>query len=224
MDHLDEVAGAARSAVQITAFGGRGLAGAAGGTRRRLKAGRDRGEDRVETADRLRLAADHQAEAALEAEDPPAGTNVDEVDALRCERLGAVDVVAVVAVAAVDDDVVRLEHGCELVDDQAGDCGRHHHPDRARLVEFRDELFERGSADRAFAAQELHRVEVLVVDDALVAVTRQPPHEIGAHAAEADHPKLHLKPPSGRCRCDDGGSVESGRWSSCRGRASGWNR
>jgi hypothetical protein len=31
MDHLDEVAGAARSAVQIAAFGGRGLAGAARG-------------------------------------------------------------------------------------------------------------------------------------------------------------------------------------------------
>ena len=57
----------------------------------------------------LRLAADHHAVAALQAPDAAAGADVDVVDALRREFLGAADVVDVVGVAAVDEDVARLE-------------------------------------------------------------------------------------------------------------------
>ena len=51
--------------------------------------------------------ADHQAVAAVEAEDAAAGAAVDEVDALLAQLLGPADVVAVVGVAAVDDRVAR---------------------------------------------------------------------------------------------------------------------
>ena len=53
-----------------------------------------RGEDRVEAADRLRLAADHQAEAALEPVDAAAGADIQVVDTFGHKCVGAVDVVA----------------------------------------------------------------------------------------------------------------------------------
>ena len=51
------------------------------------------------------------------------------------------------------------------------------------------------------------RVGAHVVDDALVAVAHQPPHEVGAHPAEADHPELHPAPlvrDAQLARCDGG--------------------
>ena len=64
-------------------------------------------KQRVEVGHDVVLAADHQAEAPLEAEHAAAGADVDVVHALGRQRLGPVDVVAVVGVAAVDDDVAR---------------------------------------------------------------------------------------------------------------------
>ena len=64
----------------------------------------------LEVVDDLLLAADHQAEAALEAPDAAARAAVDVVDALLAQRRRVPDVVDVVRVAAVDDDVAGLEH------------------------------------------------------------------------------------------------------------------
>ena len=63
--------------------------------------------------DRLLVAADHHAIAALEAPDAARRADIDIVDALLGQRLGAADVVLVEGVAAVDDDVVRLEQRAE---------------------------------------------------------------------------------------------------------------
>src|SRR5438552_28110 len=76
--------------------------------RRRLHRRRQRGEDRVEVLDHLRLAADHLAVAALQAPDAAAGADIDIMQALRLQLGGAADVVDVVRVAAVDDDVPLL--------------------------------------------------------------------------------------------------------------------
>ena len=59
--------------------------------------------------DDLGLAADHLAEAALQSPYAAAGAGIDVVDALGAQRLGAAEVVDVVGVAAVDQDVARLE-------------------------------------------------------------------------------------------------------------------
>ena len=83
----------------------------------RLDAGRDGLEQRVEVRDDLVLAADHQAVAALEAEHAAAGADVDVVDALLAQLGRPVDVLAVVGVAAVDDDVARLHQLGQLLDD-----------------------------------------------------------------------------------------------------------
>ena len=69
--------------------------------------------------DRVVVAADHQAVAALEAEDAAAGADVDVVDALLAQLRGPADVVAVVGVAAVDDDVALVQQRGDLVDDPA---------------------------------------------------------------------------------------------------------
>ncbi len=85
-------------------------------------AGRERLEDRVQVLGRpCCLAADHQAEAALEAKDAAARAAVDIVDADRLELLRPDDVVTVIRVAAIDDDVAfgqqRLEPVQRRLDD-----------------------------------------------------------------------------------------------------------
>ena len=154
--------------------------------------GRQRGEDRVEPLDGAVGAADHQAVAALEAEDAAAGAAVDVVDPLLADLGGAADVVAVVGVAAVDDRVAGLEHGGHVLDRLLGDlAGRDHHPDRARRAQLRGQLLQRGGALGALAGQLGDRVGVDVVGDDLVAVAHQPARHVGAHPAEADDSQLH---------------------------------
>jgi hypothetical protein len=55
----------------------------------------------------------------------------------------SIHVVAVVAVASVDDDVAHLEVVGHVGDHTPGDPGRHHHPDHAGQVEFRRDVRER---------------------------------------------------------------------------------
>jgi hypothetical protein len=111
VDHLDEVPGSVRATVEIALFGRGGVAGLAFRPPRRVDARRERGEDRAEPGDDLVLPADHQAKAALEPEHAAGGADVDEMDALRSERGRAVEVIAVVAVAAVDDGDAELRDG-----------------------------------------------------------------------------------------------------------------
>src|SRR5205807_2929021 len=101
VDHLHEVPGAVGAAVQIAVLRRRGLAVATRRPRRRLDAGSDGAEDRVQVADDVVLAPDHQAVPPLDAPDPAAGAAVHVVDAAGFEGGGAVDVVTVIAVAAV---------------------------------------------------------------------------------------------------------------------------
>ncbi len=62
---------------------------------------------------------------------------------LRSKRSARVDVVAVVAVAAVDQDVALLQQLRQLVQRLVGERGRHHHPDRPRRGQLGDELLAR---------------------------------------------------------------------------------
>ncbi len=70
-------------------------------------------EDRLEPLDHGRLAADHQAVAALETEHAAAGAGIDVGDLLGGQVLGAPDIVLEVRVAAVDHRVAGLEQGRE---------------------------------------------------------------------------------------------------------------
>jgi hypothetical protein len=94
--HLDEVTGTSLPAVQVAKFGAGGLPGAAGGPGSGLDTGRDGREQRPQPLHHLRLTADHQAVAAIEAPDATACADVEIVNPLLVERGGAGDVVAVV--------------------------------------------------------------------------------------------------------------------------------
>src|SRR5260221_9855858 len=83
MHHLDEMAGAVRAAMNIAALRRAAFPGAARRSLDRADAGRERGEDRVEPPDRLGLAADHHAIAALQPPDAAPRPDIDVVDALR---------------------------------------------------------------------------------------------------------------------------------------------
>ena len=111
VDHLHEVPGAALAAVEIAVLL-RGDLVPARRARGCVDPRRERREDRLEPPERVLVAADHQAEPALEPEDAPARPAVEVVDPARSELLGAADVVRVVRVAAVDDRVSRLQALC----------------------------------------------------------------------------------------------------------------
>src|SRR6516165_4022856 len=107
--HLDEMPGPVRPAMQVTLFGGAAQLLASRRTRDVASSWRERREDRVETFDYLRLAADHHAIAALEPPHTAAGPDIDIMDAFSRQLLRAPDVVDVVGIAAVDQDVARLQ-------------------------------------------------------------------------------------------------------------------
>ena len=171
-------------------LGRRRLALAPRGARGGVDAGSDGAEDRLEPGDHLGLAADHQAEAALQPPDAAAGADVEVVEAAGAEVLGAMDVVAVVAVAAVDDGIPGLQASGEVVDGPPGERRRDHDPRRPRRPQPRDELVERPGADRPLLLEPAHGVGIDVEYDTLVPMTHQPAHQVGAHPAQADHAQL----------------------------------
>jgi hypothetical protein len=156
-------------------------------------AGRDGREDRIEVGDDLVLAADHQAEAALEAENAAGRADVHVVDTARGQLLGLGDVVSVVAVATVDDDVARLHKLRDLIDDAAGDRRRHHHPGDPRLLQLGDEVGQRFRSHRPLTGELRHRLGIHIRDHHLVAVTHQPAREVGAHPPKSHHSQLHRR-------------------------------
>ena len=73
-------------------------------------------------------------------------------------------------------------------------AGREHDPDGAGRFEMADKIAEIVARGGTLAGEAVHRVGALVVDDAVVSGAHQPPHDVAAHPAEADHPELHDAP------------------------------
>ena len=158
VDHLDEVPGAGRTAVQPAVVGRREV-----------------GQRGREVRDRLVGAADHEAVADLVAPDAARGARVDEDDALLGQRRRAPLAVGEARVAAVDEDVALAQQARELVDRLLGDIARgHHHPDRAAaLAEVLDELGERGGGRAALLGERRARTLRAVPGVHLVAGVEQ---------------------------------------------------
>jgi hypothetical protein len=91
------------------------------------------------------VAADHQAIAAVQTPDSAAGSAIDVVDALGLELGGAANVVMIVRVAAIDDDVARLQQRLERSQDRIDHGRGYHEPDSARLSQLLHELPQCGS-------------------------------------------------------------------------------
>ena len=157
----------------------------------RAHAGRELSEDRIETLHDRLLAADHHAKAALEAPHPAARSNVDVMDALGRDGFRAADVVDVIRVAAINQDVPRLEMGQEVRDGVVHGRRRDHQPHRPRLLKLLREVLKRGCACGFLLRKLLHGFGEEVIHDAIVTALDQPSHHVRAHAAQTDHPELH---------------------------------
>ncbi len=189
--HLHEVAGPGRTAVQVAELLGREVAFAAGRALDLAAAGGDGLQDGLDPREGLVGSPDHEAVPAVQAEDATAGSDVDVVDSLRLQCGGAANVVAVVRVAAVDDDVPRLEHLGELIDDAAGEAGGDHQPHHARALQGTGEIGQTRRARCAFGDEGGHGILIDVVDDAVVAIAHQPSHDVRAHPSQSHHRQLH---------------------------------
>ena len=193
VDHLDKVAGADRPGVQIPLLHPLIAPVAAGCQRDAALAGGERGEDRVQMLERLARAADHQAVATLQPPHAAGGAAVEIVDAVLGERRGAADVVAEIAVAAVDHHVARTEQATKGRHRVFGNRARgQHHPHRARArAEPLHHVGQRSRGDGAILRQGLGGFGAGVEHHALVASAHQPARDIAAHPAQADHANLH---------------------------------
>src|ERR1019366_1842015 len=107
---------------------------------------------------------------------------------------GPADVVFVEGIAAIDDNVVRLQQAAETLDRLFGDpAGRQHHPDGTRLFPQRlHHLGERSGGRGTLLRQRLARLDVGVEHHAVMPRLHQAARHIAAHVAEADHTDLHL--------------------------------
>ena len=194
--HLDEVARTRRSAVQIALLLRRQFTGT---TRRTLDITDTWGnglQDRVDDLDRFFVTAHHQAVAAFQTEDATAGTDVDVMKALLPEPASAPYIVAVVGVAAVNDDVALVEQPGQLVDGLPCDASGDHHPDRTRPLELVDKFLQREAAGRSLTLKLLDGIGIHIKDDTFVPVTHQTANDVGTHPAQTDHSQLHGNPSS----------------------------
>ena len=146
MDHLDEVAGAVRTAMQIAHFGLAERTGSTRRPRRGFHTGSQRTEDRVEMLNDRILAADHVAVAAFKPPHAATDTDIDVVDLLCLQFTGAADVVVVVRIAAFDNDVVRLQQRHQRVQHGIHRRRRQHQPHGARLGQCLDEVRQAAGA------------------------------------------------------------------------------
>src|SRR5438067_9250570 len=131
MHHLDEMARAGRTTIEIALFDPRIAAHAPRRFGNRAAARRQRCEDRVEMVGGLSVAADHHAIAAFEAPDAAARSDIEVADALGIEQLGVSDVIMEKGIAAIDQGVAGLEKTGELKDRAMRYCASRQH-DRNR--------------------------------------------------------------------------------------------
>ena len=95
-------------------------------------------------------------------------------------------------VAAVDQDIAGFQQAGQLDDRVVGDLARREHdPDRARLLQLVHEIGKVAARRGSLTGQTAHRLGAFVVDDAAMAGSHQPPHDVAAHPAKADHTELH---------------------------------
>ena len=110
-------------------------------------------EDGVEILYGFVVAANHHAVTPLQPPDTAAGADINVMDALGCEFLGATNVVNVVRIAAVNQDVASLQIRHDVGDGLVDHCCRHHQPDRARLLQLARHVLQRRASYRLLLRQ-----------------------------------------------------------------------
>ena len=167
VDHLDEVAGAARPGMQVALLGAGVAALAAArwrGCRRVPGASAREDRDRAARTDRL-LAADHQAVAALEPPHAAAGADVEVVRgpsacSSPARRTSSFQKVLPPSMMVSPGASSRPSSRDRRLGRRAR---RQHHPHGARRVERRDQLGEAGRRRRPLARQRPPRRRIAVI-------------------------------------------------------------
>ena len=72
-----------------------------------------------------------------------------------------------------------------------GTSGGHHEPGDARLVQFADEIIQRGGRDRALARDLFHIFGAQVSDYEFMTTADQATRHVSAHPAQTDHSQTH---------------------------------
>src|SRR5712692_3207228 len=109
VNHLDEMPGTGRTAMEVT-FVRSALLLLAPGRAGNLAASWCKGpEDGLEMSESLFFSPDHQAVASLRSPDAAARTHVQVLDASPFQGVSAAHIIFIVGVAAVDNDVTRLQ-------------------------------------------------------------------------------------------------------------------
>ena len=177
--HLDEVAGTIGADV--------------GHARLTVHLGGDGLEDRAQGLPGFRSATGHQGRAVERALLATRHAAAHEVEALGAHFLLTLDGVLEEGVAAVDDDVARLEHLFQLLDSRVGRCTGLDHDNRGtRALQGCGELLECfGRHEVAFGAMLIHQLfgaGVVAVEQChRVAVACQVARQVGTHRSQSDH-------------------------------------
>ena len=181
--------------------------------------GGDRLEDRLDVRPGVGVAPGHDRRPLQRPFLAPGDPRADEEDPLLLQGTGAPGGVGVVGVAAVDQDVARLEQGDQLVDHRIdGGAGLDHDHDLARPLERADQLGDGVAADDLLplpsAVDEVVDLGRGPVEDRdRVAVALHVQHEVLAHHGQADQADV-----GGRFRCVHLGSLNlsGGSFEGCR--------
>ncbi len=104
----------------------------------------------------------------------------------------AMDVVAVVRIAAVDDYVPGFEQRHDITKRTVDGRGGNHQPDCPRSSHLLHHVVKRRGHGGACLPQTVNHQGLAAVDDALLAFQQQAPHHAGAHPAQSDHSDLHF--------------------------------
>ena len=192
VDHLDEMPGPVRAAMQKALFGAAAACFSSGGRRCGASAGRECRKDRLQVPDNVVLAANHQAVAAVEPGDAAAGADIDVMDPLFLQCRCAMDIVTVVRIATIDDDIASFKQRTQFRKFLINHGGRHHQPDGARGFHGCDHLLKRGSTDGTQALKAGDCCRLRVMDDAVLALLKQAAHHARTHAPQTNHSYLHF--------------------------------
>ena len=182
MDHLDVVAGAFGADI-----GAAGLA---------IDLGRHLGDDRLDAGIGLARAARHHARTFERAFFAARNAHADELDVAFLQVMEATVRVGIERVAAIDDDVARLQVRQQFLDHLIDRLtGLDHDDDGARLGdrgnEFRDRLRRREAAFGAMLVDQFVGAGAVAVEHGdAKALASGVAGEIGAHHGETEHANI----------------------------------
>src|ERR1017187_9805461 len=150
MNHLGEMAGAGRSAMEIPLLD-RATNLFPSGRARNIAASRSkRLEDWIEVQYGIALTSDHQTITALDPPHAAARPHIDIANTFGLQFFGSPDIINIVRVASINDDISLLHPGGKVLHSDLYRRRGHHQPDSARRLQLGHEIVERSGARRAF--------------------------------------------------------------------------